>query len=75
MEELIKYMKALVVLQLRAMYTRDEGGEPPKPELLLSQAGFLAREIAELTGKSQTAVAKTISRAKIALSKEEAPHE
>jgi DNA-directed RNA polymerase specialized sigma24 family protein len=57
-------MKALLALQLRAIAA--EGEEQVKPELLLNQAGFTAREIADLTGKSQAAVAKALSRAKAA---------
>ena len=37
-----------------------------KPELLLSKAGFQHKEIADLLGKSQAAVAKTISRGRAA---------
>jgi DNA-directed RNA polymerase specialized sigma24 family protein len=64
MDELVKYMRALVALQLRALSSDDE--PQAKPEILLNQAGFTAREIAELTGRSQAAVAKALSRAKAA---------
>lgn len=61
MEELVKYLKALVFLQVQAL----SGGEAfNKPELLLSRAGLTAREIAEALGKNQAAVAKAIERAK-----------
>jgi DNA-directed RNA polymerase specialized sigma24 family protein len=61
MEELVKYLKALVFLQVQSM----SGGEAfQKPELLLSRAGLTAREIAEALGKNQAAVAKAIERAK-----------
>jgi hypothetical protein len=61
MEELVKYLKALVFLQVQAL----SGGEAfSKPELLLSRAGLTAREIAEALGKNQAAVAKAIVRAK-----------
>jgi hypothetical protein len=61
MEELVKYLKALVFLQVQTL----SGGEGfQKPELLLSRAGLTAREIAEVLGKNQAAVAKAIVRAK-----------
>jgi hypothetical protein len=61
MEELIKYLKALVFLQVQTL----SGGEAfQKPELLLSRAGLTAREIAEVIGKNPAAVAKAIERAK-----------
>jgi hypothetical protein len=62
MDELVKYLKAMVALQLRAQSSADE--PQVKPEILLNQAGFTAREIAELTGRSQAAVAKALTRAK-----------
>lgn len=61
MDELVKYMKALVFLQVQAIAGSSAFG---KPELLLHQAGFKNREIAEILGKKEPAVAKTISRAK-----------
>lgn len=61
MEEMVKYLKALVFLQLQAT-TGNAAFE--KPELLLAQAGFVHREIAEILGKKPGAVAKVISRAK-----------
>jgi phage regulator Rha-like protein len=61
MEELVKYLRALVFLQVQTL----SGGEAfQKPELLLSRAGLTSREIAEALGKNQAAVAKTIERAK-----------
>jgi DNA-directed RNA polymerase specialized sigma24 family protein len=65
MEELLKYLKALVALQLRS--ERDETVAAPKIEIILAGLGFTAREISDLSGKSQAAVAKTISRAKASL--------
>jgi DNA-directed RNA polymerase specialized sigma24 family protein len=65
MEELVKYMRALVALQLRS--EREEGVPAAKPELVLAGLGFTSREIADLTGKSHAAVAKTITRAKATL--------
>jgi DNA-directed RNA polymerase specialized sigma24 family protein len=61
MDELVKYLRALVFLQVQTL----SGGEAfQKPELLLSRAGLTAREIAEALGKNQAAVAKSIERAK-----------
>lgn len=67
----MKYMKALLLLQLagaQAAAARD-GGTSPKFELILSDAGFGTREVAELTGKSFAAAAKAISRGRAARSK------
>jgi DNA-directed RNA polymerase specialized sigma24 family protein len=61
MEELVKYMKALVMLQSRLIAESQPG---VKLEVVLSAAGLNHREIAEILGKTQTAVAKTISRSK-----------
>jgi len=66
MEELIRYTRALMLLQLSALQAAAARGEvaPVKPELVLSQAGFTAREIAEMLDKTPAAVAKAISRAR-----------
>lgn len=61
MEESIKYLKAMVFLQLQSVTGTNTFG---KPELLLSQAGFSHKEIAEILGKNTAAVAKAVSRAK-----------
>jgi DNA-directed RNA polymerase specialized sigma24 family protein len=58
--ELLKYSKALLLLQLQALNKDDE---PAKPEILLSRAGLNAREIASLLGKNAAAVAKALQRA------------
>jgi DNA-directed RNA polymerase specialized sigma24 family protein len=58
--ELVKYARALLLLQLQALNKTDD---PVKPELLLSRAGLNAREIADLLGKNSGAVAKAIQRA------------
>jgi predicted transcriptional regulator len=58
-EELIKHLKALVLLELQR-------GDIAQPEVLLARAGYTHREIAEMIGKSQMAVSKAISRAKTA---------
>jgi DNA-directed RNA polymerase specialized sigma24 family protein len=62
MEELEKYLKALVYLQLEA---RGDESERQKTELLLARSGFTAREIAEFLGKSEAAASKAISRARL----------
>jgi DNA-directed RNA polymerase specialized sigma24 family protein len=61
MEEMTKYLKALVYLQVQALAGASAFG---KPELLLNKAGFKNREIAEMLGKKESAIAKSISRAK-----------
>ena len=58
--ELVKYTKALLLLQLQGM-KNSEGAA--KPELLLARAGLTQREISELLGKNLAAVAKTLQRA------------
>ena len=58
--DLLKYFKALLVLEIQRLNAVDE---PAKPEILLARAGLNAREIAELLGKNSTAVAKAIQRA------------
>ncbi len=58
--ELVKYTKALLLLQLQALNKTDDG---IKLEVLLFRAGLNAREIADLLGKNSTAVAKAIQRA------------
>jgi hypothetical protein len=68
LEELVRYMKALLLIQLGAQLG---GGMSTKPELLLARAGLKAKEIAELLGKSEAAVAKAISRARDAAKTQE----
>ena len=58
--ELVKYTKALLLLQVQGLNKTDE---PIKPEVLMARAGLSAREIAELLGKNSGAVAKAIQRA------------
>lgn len=60
MEELVKYLKALVALQVA---THEAGESAIKVEPLLARAGLTHGEIADLLGKSYMAVAKTVSRA------------
>jgi len=61
MDELVRYMRALLLVQLDRL---------PKPELLLARCGFKVREIAELLGRTEGAVAKAISRARSAAKQE-----
>ncbi len=59
--ELVKYLKALLVVQAHYLAKSED---TLKPEILLTRAGMSAREIAEVLGKNQAAVAKTIERSK-----------
>jgi phage regulator Rha-like protein len=59
MEEMLKYLRALTLLQLQNM---TGGAAYSKPEWLLERAGFNHREIAEMLGKTHHAVSKSISR-------------
>ena len=61
MEELLKYIKALVFLQAQSL---NDGDKPIKPEILLSRAGLSYTEIAQILEKSEAAVAKTVQRAR-----------
>ena len=58
--ELVKYFKALLLLQLQGL---NKGEDATKPEILLSRAGLTSREIADLLGKNAAAVAKALQRA------------
>jgi hypothetical protein len=58
-KDLAKSMRALLLVQLQAQFAVDDR---EKPEVLLSRAGFVAREIADLLKKSHAAVAKSIQR-------------
>lgn len=60
-DDLAKYLKANLLLQLRGMVAED--AEQEKPEILLFRAGFTYGEIAELLGKKYDAVHKVIERA------------
>lgn len=59
MDEMIKYLKALVFLQIHELSNQSafEG-----PEVLLSKAGFSNKEIADVLGKTQNSVAITLHR-------------
>lgn len=58
-EELLKCSKALVLMEIRKASKPEE---QVKPEVVLARVGFTAREIAEMVGKNQAAVAKAIQR-------------
>jgi hypothetical protein len=68
MEELAKYLRALLLLELwNAQQTAERtGGAAPKLELLLAESGFATKEIADFLGKTPAAVAKAISRGRLA---------
>ena len=59
-DELVKATNALLLVQLQALMVE---AERDKPELVLSRAGYTAKEIAGLVGKKEAAIAKTIQRA------------
>jgi DNA-directed RNA polymerase specialized sigma24 family protein len=61
MEEVVKYLKALLALQVRVF---SEAQPAIKVEVLLNRVGLTHAEIAEVTGKKTAAVAKTISRSR-----------
>jgi DNA-directed RNA polymerase specialized sigma24 family protein len=60
MDELVKYTRALLVLQVQ---TLNKTEDQAKPEILLARAGLPASEIAKLLGKNPAAVTKAIQRA------------
>jgi hypothetical protein len=60
LRELAKSAKASLLVQLQSQV---DPAIREKPEILLGRAGFTAREIADLLGKGQAAVAKTLQRA------------
>jgi hypothetical protein len=68
MEELLRYTKAIMFLQLynTQRATAPDEGPTFRPEILLSDAGFSAKEIARFLNKSPGATAKAISRARAA---------
>lgn len=72
MEELVRYARAMLLLQLKQVSALAEAGNGPaiRAEALLADAGFGAREIADLLGKNYAAVAKALSRARAAKSKD-----
>jgi DNA-directed RNA polymerase specialized sigma24 family protein len=76
-EELIRYARALLLLQLKQIEITAQAGKGPaiRAELLLADAGFGAREIADILGKNYAAVAKAVSRARAARAKDAAQEE
>ena len=60
-KELVKYTKALLAIQVRALGTSEDA---VKPEISLARAGLTARDIGKLLGKKPAAVAKAIQRGK-----------
>lgn len=68
MDELLRYMRAMVMLQLHAAQVAadDTAHIPLRPELLLADAGFSSREISTMLAKSPAAVAKAITRGRAA---------
>ena len=68
MDELLRYMRAMVMLQLHAAQVVADDTEPTplRPELLLADAGFSSREISTMLAKSPAAVAKAITRGRAA---------
>jgi hypothetical protein len=71
-EELVRYARALLLLQLKHVAILAETGKGPavRPEVLLANAGFGVGEIADLLGKNYAAVAKALSRARAGKLKE-----
>lgn len=61
-EEILKYLKVLVYLQVRAQFGSED--EEAKPEVALLKLGLSREEIAALLGKSKNAVKKTILRSR-----------
>jgi DNA-directed RNA polymerase specialized sigma24 family protein len=59
LKDLARSTRALLLLQLQAQLKPEH---QEKPEILMSRAGFGPREIAELLGKSRSAIAKSIQR-------------
>jgi DNA-directed RNA polymerase specialized sigma24 family protein len=59
LKDLARSTKALLLVQLQAQLKPEH---QEKPEILMARAGFGAREIAALLGKSQAAIAKSIQR-------------
>jgi DNA-directed RNA polymerase specialized sigma24 family protein len=68
MQELVRYARALLILQLKQLELAAESGTGPtiRSELLLADAGFGTKEIANILGKNYAAVAKAVSRARSA---------
>jgi DNA-directed RNA polymerase specialized sigma24 family protein len=63
MDELIRYVRALVYLEVQQMTGE---AAPLKSEVLLERAGLSKKEIADILDKNETAIAKSLSRARAA---------
>ena len=61
MDEVIPYFKAMVYLQAQLLV--EDASAREKPEVVMSRAGLTHKEIAVALGRSEPAVAKSISRA------------
>ena len=68
MEELLRFTRAMVALQLYTAQAAAARVDAPtlRPELLLADAGLNAREIAVLLGKTPAAVSKAVTRGRSA---------
>jgi DNA-directed RNA polymerase specialized sigma24 family protein len=67
MEEMVKYLRAMVQLQLlEAQAIAEREGRAQKFELLLADAGFSNADVAQMLGKTVGATAKAISRGRAA---------
>jgi DNA-directed RNA polymerase specialized sigma24 family protein len=73
-EELVRYARALLLLQLKQVEMSAHTGKGPiiRAEILLADAGFGVQETADLLGKKYAAVAKAVSRARATRGKETA---
>jgi hypothetical protein len=67
-EELAKYLRAMLLLNIRtAQHAAERSGLGAlKIELLLADSGFSNKEIADLLGKSFASVAKAVTRGRAA---------
>jgi DNA-directed RNA polymerase specialized sigma24 family protein len=63
MEDLIKYLRAQVALQAESLLPKEDRR---KPEVVLAKCGLANGDIAEILGKTATAVQKAVSRANAA---------
>ena len=60
MEELEKYLRAIMLLQVQTMQASDQHFQP---EVALARAGFQYVEIAKLINKEPNAIRMTVNRA------------
>lgn len=61
MDQLEKYLRALVLLELDS---RRDANDTADPQILLSRAGFTGQEVAHLLNKKLAAVQKAVQRAR-----------